>query len=96
MDAPFRIRSAALADAAALVAIERRCFGDPWSETSFREALASDWTFGLVAETSGCSTTRRTSTTRSTAPPSGSGATWSADTFSTPAVPGPVCPSSWT
>jgi ribosomal-protein-alanine N-acetyltransferase len=51
MDAPFRIRSAALADAAALVAIERRCFGDPWSETSFREALASDWTFGLVAET---------------------------------------------
>ncbi|HEY7480666.1 MAG TPA: ribosomal protein S18-alanine N-acetyltransferase [Gemmatimonadales bacterium] len=51
MDARFRIRSAALADAAAMVAIERRCFGDPWSETSFREALASEWTFGLVAET---------------------------------------------
>jgi ribosomal-protein-alanine N-acetyltransferase len=34
-----------------MVAIERRCFGDPWSETSFREALASEWTFGLVAET---------------------------------------------
>jgi ribosomal-protein-alanine N-acetyltransferase len=51
MDAPFRIRSAAPADSAALVAIERRCFSDPWSEPSFREALASDWTFGLVAET---------------------------------------------
>jgi ribosomal-protein-alanine N-acetyltransferase len=51
MDAPFRIRSAALADAAALVAIERRSFSDPWSEPSFREALGSEWTFGLVAET---------------------------------------------
>lgn len=51
MDAPFRIRSAALADSAALVAIERRCFSDPWSEPSFRESLATDWTFGLVAET---------------------------------------------
>ncbi len=51
MDAPFRIRSAAVADAAALVAIERRCFSDPWTEPSFREALGSEWTFGLVAET---------------------------------------------
>lgn len=50
MDARFRIRSAALADAAALVAIERRSFSDPWSEPSFREALGSEWTFGLVAE----------------------------------------------
>ncbi|HEX2219356.1 MAG TPA: ribosomal protein S18-alanine N-acetyltransferase [Gemmatimonadales bacterium] len=50
MDARFRIRSAALADSAALVAIERRCFSDPWSEPSFREALASDLTFALVAE----------------------------------------------
>jgi ribosomal-protein-alanine N-acetyltransferase len=49
MDAPFRIRSAAPADAAALVAIERRCFGDPWTENSFREALDSPWSFGLVA-----------------------------------------------
>jgi ribosomal-protein-alanine N-acetyltransferase len=32
-----------------LVEIERRCFSDPWSETSFREALESPWTFGLVA-----------------------------------------------
>jgi [ribosomal protein S18]-alanine N-acetyltransferase len=51
MDAPFRIRSAAPADAPALVAIERRCFSDPWSEPSFREALGSEWTFGIVAET---------------------------------------------
>lgn len=49
MDAPYRIRSAAAADAASLVAIERRCFSDPWSETSFREALDSPWSFGLVA-----------------------------------------------
>jgi ribosomal-protein-alanine N-acetyltransferase len=32
-----------------LVAIERRCFSDPWSEGSFREALESPWSFGLVA-----------------------------------------------
>lgn len=50
MDAPYRIRSAVPADAAGLVAIERRAFSDPWSEASFREALASPWTFGLVAE----------------------------------------------
>jgi [ribosomal protein S18]-alanine N-acetyltransferase len=36
MDAPYRIRSAVLADAAPLVSIERRCFSDPWSETSNR------------------------------------------------------------
>jgi ribosomal-protein-alanine N-acetyltransferase len=51
MDAPYQIRSAAPADAAGLVAIERRAFSDPWSEASFREALTSAWTFGLVAET---------------------------------------------
>jgi [ribosomal protein S18]-alanine N-acetyltransferase len=51
MDAPYRIRSAAPADAVALVEIERRCFSDPWSEASFREALESPWTFGLVAHT---------------------------------------------
>jgi [ribosomal protein S18]-alanine N-acetyltransferase len=49
MDGPYRIRSAVPADAAALVAIERRCFSDPWSEASFREALESPWTFALVA-----------------------------------------------
>ena len=50
MDARFRIRPAALADAAALVAVERRCFSDPWSESAFREALSSVSTFTLVAE----------------------------------------------
>ena len=50
MDARYRIRPAAPADAAALVAIERRCFSDPWSEAAFREALSSDRTFALVAE----------------------------------------------
>jgi ribosomal-protein-alanine N-acetyltransferase len=50
MDVRFRIRPAALADAAALVAIERRCFSDPWSEVAFQEALSSEWTFGLVAD----------------------------------------------
>jgi [ribosomal protein S18]-alanine N-acetyltransferase len=51
MDAPYRIRPAVPADAKALLAIERRTFTDPWSEASFQEALASAWTFGLVAET---------------------------------------------
>jgi len=49
-DGRFRIRSGVPADAPALVAIERRSFGDPWSEASFREALGASWSFGLVAE----------------------------------------------
>jgi ribosomal-protein-alanine N-acetyltransferase len=51
MDAPYRIRSAVPADAAPLVRIERHCFSDPWTESSFREALESPWSFGLVAQT---------------------------------------------
>ena len=51
MDAPYRIRSAILADVEAMAAIERRAFSDPWSEASFREALTSAWTFGIVAQT---------------------------------------------
>ncbi|MGH7508292.1 MAG: ribosomal protein S18-alanine N-acetyltransferase [Gemmatimonadales bacterium] len=51
MDAPYRIRPAVPADAASLVTIERRCFSDPWTETGFREALDSSWSFGLVAHT---------------------------------------------
>ena len=50
MDAHYRIRSAVPADAMPIVEIERRCFSDPWSENSFREALESPWTFGLVAQ----------------------------------------------
>ena len=49
-DVPFRIRSGAPGDAPALAVIERRCFADPWSEASFREALRASWSFGLVAE----------------------------------------------
>jgi [ribosomal protein S18]-alanine N-acetyltransferase len=52
MDARYRIRSAVPIDAAPLVEIERRCFSDPWSENSFREALGSPWSFGLVAHAS--------------------------------------------
>jgi [ribosomal protein S18]-alanine N-acetyltransferase len=51
MDGPYRIRSAVPADVVPLAEIERRCFSDPWSEASFREALESPWTFGLVAHT---------------------------------------------
>jgi ribosomal-protein-alanine N-acetyltransferase len=47
---PCRIRRGAVADAPALVAIERRAFADPWSEASFREALGAAWSLGLVAE----------------------------------------------
>jgi ribosomal-protein-alanine N-acetyltransferase len=50
MGAPCRIRRGTVADLPALVTIERRAFADPWSETSFREALAAAWSFGLVAE----------------------------------------------
>jgi ribosomal-protein-alanine N-acetyltransferase len=49
-DAPCRIRRGTPADAPALVAIERRAFGDPWSEASFREGLTAAWSFGLVGE----------------------------------------------
>ena len=49
-DAPCRIRRGTVADAPALVEIERRAFPDPWSEASFREALAAAWSLGLVAE----------------------------------------------
>lgn len=46
---PCRIRPARRADAPTLAALERECFGDPWSVESFREALASPFCFGLIA-----------------------------------------------
>ena len=52
MDGAYRIRSAVLPDVPAMIDIERRAFSDPWSEGSFREALTSPWTFGLVGITS--------------------------------------------
>lgn len=51
MGEPCRIRAATSADVAAMAAIERQCFSDPWSARSFREMLDADDTFGLVMET---------------------------------------------
>jgi ribosomal-protein-alanine N-acetyltransferase len=50
MGARYHIRDALPADAAALVAIERRAFSDPWSEEGFREMLGIEGVLGLVAE----------------------------------------------
>ncbi len=51
MGEPCRIRAASSADVAAMAAIERQCFSDPWSARSFREMLDADDTFGLIMET---------------------------------------------
>jgi ribosomal-protein-alanine N-acetyltransferase len=47
------VRPAWPADAPVLASLERRCFNDPWTGESFREALASPHSFGLVAECRG-------------------------------------------
>lgn len=49
----FQIRTAALADVAALGVIERACFSDPWSDRSLSEALASPYGVGVVATGTG-------------------------------------------
>ncbi len=48
MDRSFPIRRASFADAAALAAIERRCFSDPWPLEGFREVLGMPGTVALV------------------------------------------------
>ena len=48
MDAPFPIRPASTADAAALAAIERQSFSDPWPLEGFREVFALPGTVALV------------------------------------------------
>jgi ribosomal-protein-alanine N-acetyltransferase len=48
MDTPFPIRPANFADAAALAAIERRCFSDPWPLEGFREVLRMPGAVALV------------------------------------------------
>src|SRR5207244_10269401 len=48
MAAPCRIRPAQPADVAAVTAIERAVFSDPWSANDFRECLAAETPF-LVA-----------------------------------------------
>lgn len=50
MVGPCRIRTAHPGDARAVAVLEHRCFGDPWSVDSFREAFSPGWTFGLIAE----------------------------------------------
>lgn len=53
-DGRCRVRQAWPADAAAVALLERRCFSDPWSVESFRDALAGGGgAFGLVAEGAG-------------------------------------------
>ncbi len=53
MDDPCRVRPAWPADAPVIAALERRCVADPWSLQSFREALGTELSFGLVAECRG-------------------------------------------
>jgi ribosomal-protein-alanine N-acetyltransferase len=53
MDARSRIRRAWPADAPVLAALERRCFPDPWSTESFREALGSPGVVALIREDDG-------------------------------------------
>lgn len=50
MDERYRIRRAALDDVAALAAIERRCFSDPWSPAGIRETIQYGTTIALVAQ----------------------------------------------
>ncbi len=48
MDSSFLIRPATFADAAAMAAIERRCFSDPWPLEGFREVFGLPGTVALV------------------------------------------------
>lgn len=53
MAEPCRIRPAGVEDAAALAALERRCFSDPWSAEGFRATLETPGGAGFVAEEDG-------------------------------------------
>lgn len=50
MDDRYLIRRATHADVAALVAIERACFSDPWSAVGIAETIQSETSFVLLAE----------------------------------------------
>lgn len=50
MDDRWHIRRATPDDAASLAPLERRCFSDPWSESSFEELLQLSYIVALVAE----------------------------------------------
>jgi ribosomal-protein-alanine N-acetyltransferase len=53
MDAPYRIRSAQLADVPGLVEVERACFADPWSARALGEAVQSETSLAFLAECGG-------------------------------------------
>ena len=50
MDAPCRLRPASRGDVAAIAAMERSVFSDPWSAESIRETIGMPWIFTEVAE----------------------------------------------
>lgn len=53
MSGAATLRDARLADVAAVVALERRAFGDPWSESSFRSLVSAPQARFRVAERDG-------------------------------------------
>jgi ribosomal-protein-alanine N-acetyltransferase len=50
MDGRCRLRPASQADVAAIAAMERAVFSDPWSAESIRETVGMAWIFTAVAE----------------------------------------------
>jgi len=50
MDGPCRLRPASPGDVAAIAALERAVFSDPWSPESIRETVGMAWIFTAVAE----------------------------------------------
>jgi ribosomal-protein-alanine N-acetyltransferase len=50
MDAPYRIRTASVADAERLAVLERAVFSDPWSRDGLAELLAAPHVTARVAE----------------------------------------------
>jgi len=53
MDDHWVIRPASADDAPAIVAAERACFTDPWSEAAIRELFGNKTVIGLIADLSG-------------------------------------------
>ena len=53
MVAESRIRPARPADLAGLLAVERACFSDPWSPAAIAEAIQSETSVAMVAESAG-------------------------------------------
>jgi [ribosomal protein S18]-alanine N-acetyltransferase len=53
MAEPYRIRPASSADVAALAAIERACFSDPWSQAGLLETIQHETGKAFVAEFGG-------------------------------------------